>query len=62
MRKNITQEELDNLKRVYFRINFDGHNLGTVGLDTSEFSDLEKIKLLDRFSELEDAEVLEEIE
>ena len=57
----ITQEELNNIKKIYFRLNFDGHILGTVGLDVSKFSDLDKIKLLNRISELEDKEILEEI-
>ena len=57
----ISQDELDNLEKIYFRLNLNGRILGTICLDVSKFSDLEKIKLLNRMSELEDADVLEEI-
>jgi len=61
MKREITQEELDNLSKIYFRITFDGHYLGIVSLDTSKFSDLEKIKLLDSLSKLKEKQILEEL-
>lgn len=61
MVEKITQDELDNLEKIYFRLNFNGHYLGTVVLDVSTFSDLDKIKVLNKISELENENILEEI-
>ena len=61
MVEKITQDELDNLEKIYFRLNFNGHYLVTVVLDVSTFSDLDKIKVLNKISELENENILEEI-
>ncbi len=61
MVEKITQEELDNLEKIYFRLIINGCCFGTVALDVSNFSDLEKIKLLNKIAELEQEEILEEI-